>query len=84
MRQIHYSREALKPLTRMPTNTASLIRNKIEQYALDPVSQANNVKRLKGYEGYMRLRVGDWRVIFREDGTVVAIISVGPRGSIYG
>jgi len=36
--------------------------SKIEAYAEDPVSQANNVKALKDY-GAIRLRVGDWRVI---------------------
>lgn len=56
---------------------------KIEQYAADPRSLANNVKSLKGNPGYLRLRVGDWRIIFREDGAVVAVIKIASRGSIY-
>lgn len=58
------------------------IRAKIAQYAADPASQANNVKKLQGRDGY-RLRVGDWRVIFDEDGNVIAILEIGPRGGIY-
>lgn len=82
MKTITYSREATKTLTRMPANTAKLIRAKIEQYAADPASLANNVKALKGMDA-SRLRVGDWRVIFSETGEVVAVIKVAPRGGAY-
>lgn len=83
MKAISYSRDALKTLSRMPANTAKLIRGKIEQYAREPASLANNVKALTGEEGYLRLRVGDWRVIFSETGEVVAIIRIAPRGGAY-
>lgn len=83
MKRITYSKDALRTLRRMPANVAALIRSKIEQYATDPASLANNVKALKGEEGVFRLRVGDWRVIFAEDGVVIAIIRVAPRGAAY-
>ena len=63
-------------------NKAQLIRSKIEAYAQDPASQANNVKSLKGREG-IRLRVGNWRVIMDDRDNVLAILDIGPRGSIY-
>ncbi len=66
----------------MPANTAATIRAKIDQYARDPKSLANNVVKLQGREGY-RLRVGDWRVIFGDDGAVLAILHIGPRGGVY-
>lgn len=66
----------------MPTAAARLIRSKIEQYAEAPASLANNVKKLQGRDGY-RLRVGDWRVIFDQDGVVLDVLQIGPRGSIY-
>jgi len=62
MKQIVYKSSARKALRRIPKNTAKLILGKIEQYAEDPASLANNVKKLQGREG-IRLRVGDWRVI---------------------
>ena len=65
MREIAYSRTALKALTRMPRNWAERIRDKIRIYANDPAALANNVKRLKGQDGLVRLRVGDWRVVMR-------------------
>lgn len=55
---------------------------KIQQYAREPASLAANVKRLQGRDG-LRLRVGDWRVIFDENERVVDVIEIGLRGSVY-
>jgi len=82
MKQISYTKSAIRALRRMPANTATLIRTKIEAYAQDPGAQANNVRPLKGREG-IRLRVGDWRVIMDDQGNVLAVLNIGPRGGIY-
>lgn len=82
MKQISYTRAAIRALRRMPSNTAALIRSKIEAYAHDPASQTNNVKSLKGREG-VRLRVGEWRVILDDQGNALAVLDIGPRGGIY-
>lgn len=82
MRTITYTRTALKALRRMPRNVSGLIVSKVEQYAADPSSLANKVTAMKGRTG-VRLRVGDWRVIMDDDGTVLAVLEIGPRGSIY-
>jgi mRNA interferase RelE/StbE len=82
MRAISYTRQALKALRRMPADTAQRIIAKIEQYAQEPETQANNVTALKGREG-IRLRVGDWRVIMNDDGVVLAVLEIAPRGSVY-
>lgn len=66
----------------MPAPTARRIRKKIEQYAESPATLANLVKKLQGRDGY-RLRVGDYRVIFDQDGTVMDVLQIGPRGSVY-
>ena len=83
MRQVTYGRDALKVLARIPANTARLIRAKVTQYASDPRSLANNVKALKGRDEFLRMRVGDWRVVFRESESTVDVINIGPRGGIY-
>lgn len=83
MKSIVILPRAIKALRRMPRNTALLIRDKIDQYSTDPASLANSVVKLQGRAGF-RLRVGDWRVIFDEDGTVIEILGIGPRGGIYG
>jgi len=82
MKQIVFTRVAQRVLERMPSNTSRLILRKIRQHADDPSSLARNVAKLQGREGY-RLRVGDWRVIFDEDGSILNILDVGPRGGVY-
>jgi mRNA interferase RelE/StbE len=67
----------------MAMNDARRIQEKIEQYTENPVSLSNNVKKLKGRDG-LRLRIGDWRVIFHEDRETVDVLIIGPRGSVYG
>ena len=79
---IVYSRGALKALRRIDRRTAERIVLKIEQLARDPESLANNVTAMKGGEGLMRLRVGDWRVIYR-DWVIVNVVKIAPRGSAY-
>ena len=83
VKQITYSKAALRTLMRMPVNVARLIRSKIEQYAANPVSLQNNVKSLKGESGYFRLRVGDWRILFSEDRGTIVIVRIAPRGGAY-
>lgn len=83
MKAVAYSQLALRSLGRIPTNDARRIRSKIEQYAADPRSLANNVTALKGRHPLLRLRVGDWRVIMDDRGVVVDVVEVGPRSGIY-
>ena len=67
----------------MARNEADRIREKIRQYADEPKSLANNVKALAG-SPYVRLRVGDGRVIMDDsERAVLAIIKIGPRGDVY-
>lgn len=44
-----------------------------------------DIKTLKGYAGYMRLRVGDYRIIYRveEEILTVVVMDAGNRGQIY-
>lgn len=83
MRKVAYTRHAQRALERIPANVARNIRDKIAQYAADPQGLANNVKALKGKPGFFRLRVGDWRIVFRPADELLEIVDIGPRGSIY-
>jgi len=82
MTTITYSKDAIKTLRRMPRPVAQRIQRKIAAYAEDPASQRNNVKALVGSE-YIRLRVGDWRVIMDDRGTVLLVLKIAARGDIY-
>lgn len=83
MKMITYSKDAIRTLRRLPRNVSALIISKIELFASDPSALSNNLKPLAGRPGEFRLRVGDWRVIMTEAGEIVAVIKIGPRGSVY-
>lgn len=82
MKEIAYSKQAVKVLRRIPGTDAQRIMAKIRQFAENPASLANNVKALAG-SPYLRLRVGDWRVIMDDQGRVLEILRIAARGSAY-
>ena len=84
MYTIAYTKEAAKSLQRMPRDMAELIREKLEPIAVDPHADHPNAKKLQGREGY-RLRVGDWRVIYKmqNEQLIIVILKIASRGEIY-
>ena len=40
-----------------------------------------DVKKLKGYKNLFRVRVGDIRVVFYQDGKIIGVLFIGKRGS---
>ena len=76
MKPVRFSKDAIRTLRRMPRTTAERIHDKVAACAAYPASQAANGKALKGEPGVLRLRVGDWRVIF-EESAVIAVIRIG-------
>ena len=78
--EIRYADEVLRTLRRL--NKRDLIRRKIEELAANPEALRSNVTRLQG-RPESRLRVQDWRVIFRIEGEILWIDEVMPRGSAY-
>lgn len=81
MKTVMYTKAALRSL-QAHSNRATQIRAKIDQYAENPVSQANNVIQLTG-SAAKRLRVAGFRVLFTETETTIIVLDVGPRGQIY-
>jgi mRNA interferase RelE/StbE len=81
---VAYTGDAAKALRRMPRNVAQRIMAKIAALAEAPRAANRNVKALKGREGY-RLRVGDWRVLYRleDDRKFLEVLVIAPRGSAY-
>jgi mRNA interferase RelE/StbE len=78
--EIRFSKSAARTLIR--SNKRSLIREKITELSREPLALAANVKRLKGRAEY-RLRVQDWRVIFRIEDDVLWIDDIAPRSRVY-
>lgn len=77
---IRYSVLAVRVLR--TSNKRDLIRRKIEELAANPEALANNVRCLTG-RPESRLRVQDWRVIFRIEDNVLWVDVIAPRGSAY-
>jgi len=82
--KISYSKEARKSLLRMPRTIANLIREKLNVIAANPYTDHPNAKKLQGREGY-RLRVGDWRVVYKiqNDQLIIIVMKIASRGEVY-
>ena len=78
--EIRFSRSAGRALLR--SDKRALIRQKIDDLASEPLSQSANVKRLQARTDY-RLRVQNWRVIFRIEADILWIDDIAPRSSAY-
>lgn len=78
--EIRFSKSAMKALLR--SDKRVLLRQKIDELAKEPPALSSNVKKLQGRPEY-RLRVQDWRVIFRIEDGILWIDDIGSRGSIY-
>ena len=42
-----------------------------------------DVKKLQGYEYFYRLRIGDYRIIYKFNGNTIIVSDVLPRGEAY-
>ncbi len=79
METITYTARADRQLSRMAPDAAERIEAKIERYA---ETGEGDVKAMKG-SPTLRLRVGDYRVIFTEDYEVLDVLDVGHRSGVY-
>lgn len=80
MYQIILKKKAKKFIEKLPRNEKIRLIAAIEQ-----LPNGEDIKRLKGHEGLLRLRVGDYRVIYTVDHGIltVVVIDIGNRGQIY-
>lgn len=79
---IYFSTQAVSFLKKLTKKESEKILEKIKQYAAFPEELQNQVKKLKGSKFY-RLRVGDYRIIFDDQGKILQIIKIGNRGDVY-
>ena len=81
MKRVVYLTADIKSLRKHKADAARIV-DKIAVYAETPEAMVNNVKKLVGSDE-MRLRVGDYRIIFTETEDEVIVSRIGPRGSVY-
>jgi mRNA interferase RelE/StbE len=79
MRSIVFTLAAVRQWTKLSAAIRTRLRTRLEAFA---ATGHGDVKALKGRAG-MRLRVGDWRVIFYEERDAIVGVAVGHRRDIY-
>lgn len=75
--EIQYSKQAMKSIIEINEPFKSKIRTAIEKIPY------GDIKKLQGYQNLYRLRVGNYRIIYKAMTNLVYIEAVLPRGSAY-
>lgn len=80
---IQFKESALRTLEGLDKPIRSRIARRIEALADQP--RPADVKVLAGGDGDLRIRVGDYRIVYRVDGKklIVLIIRIGHRREVY-
>lgn len=80
MYKIIIKKKAKKFIDKLPKNERLRIAKAIED-----LPNGEDIKKLKGYTDLLRLRVGDYRIIYTVDHgeLVVIVVDAGNRGQIY-
>jgi mRNA interferase RelE/StbE len=66
----------------IPRNMQERIRKTIEERLLtEPAKYGGPLK--KGLQGYRKLRIGDYRVIYKVDKESIIILKIGHRKEVY-
>ncbi|MCY7374731.1 MAG: type II toxin-antitoxin system RelE/ParE family toxin [Pyrinomonadaceae bacterium] len=80
---MNFKPAALRQIQRLSKSDQKRISRKIETPADNPLP--DGVKKLAGEEGFYRVRVGDYRIIYTIDGEkmIVLVITIGHRREIY-
>ncbi|MFT7184520.1 MAG: mRNA interferase RelE/StbE [Oceanicoccus sp.] len=80
---IQYADEVLKEdIPNLSSDVKTRIRSAIEKKLTNEPEHFGKPLR-KSLKGYRKLRVGDYRVIFRIENTVVKVFAIGHRSEIY-
>jgi mRNA interferase RelE/StbE len=79
MKQIAFTATSTRQWAKLSPDIRRRIDSRLTEFA---ATGHGDVKRLKGRDG-MRLRIGDWRVIFYEDRATIIVAAVGHRREIY-
>ena len=73
--RIEWTAKAVRDMRHLATQDRERVVSKIEQYAADPASLANQVSMLTG-SAHRRMRVGSYRVIFTVENDKIAVMVV--------
>lgn len=80
MYQIIIKKKAKKFIDRLPINEKKRVVSAIER-----LPNGEDIKKLRGHENLLRLRVGNYRIVYTMDNgkLIVYVIDIDNRGEIY-
>ncbi len=80
--EVVYHHEIPNDLANIPVNIKKRIQKAIESRLLgDPINYGLPLR--KSLHGHRKLRVGDYRVIYRIDGEKIIVLKIGHRRDVY-
>ncbi|MGH2353275.1 MAG: type II toxin-antitoxin system RelE family toxin [Chloroflexota bacterium] len=81
--KIEFLPTAARELASLPKDAQQRIARRIDLLADDP--RPAGVRAIQGSRGLLRLRVGDYRIVYRveDDILVVLVVKVGHRRDVY-
>jgi mRNA interferase RelE/StbE len=81
--RIEVLKTAQKSLSKLPKDIQARIVQKIDDLAINPYS--TDTKKLKNSNGRFRVRVGDYRIIYKvqDNELVILIVKVAHRREVY-
>ncbi|MFH1459994.1 MAG: type II toxin-antitoxin system RelE/ParE family toxin [Candidatus Omnitrophota bacterium] len=79
---IFYHPEIAKDISGIPKNIKNRIRKAIENRLLsDPIKYGEPLRR--SLQGYRKLRVGNYRIIYKIEKNEIIILKIGHRKEVY-
>jgi mRNA interferase RelE/StbE len=81
--EVRFKPSALREFRDLPGSVQARVGRRLDTLSSDPRPPGS--QKLEGGEGFHRVRVGDYRVVYAIDdpARVVTIVKVGHRGDVY-
>ena len=81
--RVEITKKALRSLRKLPKPLVERLLDAAEGLADDP--RPHGCVKLRGFDDFYRIRVGDWRIVYaiEDDVLLVLVITIKPRGEVY-
>lgn len=81
-----FTHEFGKQFGKVPNTRTSKLEELFDRLSGDPFGQITQAKRLRSKSRLFRIRIGDWRLVYRvsKEFKRVILLRIAPRGSVYG
>ncbi len=79
---VHYHHNIPDDLSSIPSNIKTRIKKAIEQRLMtDPIKYGDYLRR--SLKGYRKMRIGDYRIIYKINKKEILIFKIGHRKDVY-